>query len=127
MTKHPIGEQLSNSLPLFVKGEPYTIDEMDQHPDAQRIWSTIQEVVSYQWEEYDNLGYIYTQKEWDYHGDSRYDEGFSKGINEGMAAADKCYQDGYTDGKEDGYDQGYKDGYDLGWTDGRDCPVPDNY
>jgi hypothetical protein len=79
MTKHHIGEQLVNSLPLFTSGEPFTIDQIDAHPDAQRIWRTIQEVVNYQWEEYDNLGYIYTQKDMIEAERGSYDQGYKDG------------------------------------------------
>ena len=103
MTKYTVGEQLVNSMPIGMIGEPFTIDEIDAHPDVQRIWRTIQEVVNYQWEYYDNLGYIYTQQDMDRLKKDSYDSGF----DEGLSQSDP---DGYGDGFKVGYDCGYKDG-----------------
>ena len=104
MTKHPIGEQLANSLPLFVKGEPYTIDEIDQHPDRERIWRTIQEICGY-----------YEQE-----ADSTCEDCHKNGKEEGEAVG---YERGWVDGKDEGenlYDDGYNFGFDTGMTVGYD-------
>ena len=98
MTKLTIGEQLANSLPLSAIGEPFTIDEIDKHPDAQRIWRTIQEVCYYH--EGETSDYIYTQKDMDDALDDEYDRGYIDGKYE----ADGDY--------DSGWDAGYKQGYD---------------
>ncbi len=97
MTKHPIGEQLSNSLPLFVKGEPYTIEEIDQHPDRERICCTIQEVGYYLTLDLES-DLIYTQKEMDEALDEEYDRGFRDGKYEADDDYDSDYNDGYNEG-----------------------------
>ena len=85
MTKHLIGEQLANSLPLSTIGEPFTIDEIDKHPDAQRIWRTLQEVC-YCLED-DLSDYTYSQG----HAEG-YDEGYREGFQEGSNT--KVWQEG---------------------------------
>lgn len=114
MTYYPLGEQLAQAIPLGVIGEQFTVDELDKHPDAKRIWRTIQEVVLH----YENLTseFIYTQDELDSYGNECYNEGVEEGER---SAQDECY--------DEGYETGYKEGYDKGWTDGRNSPVPDNY
>ncbi len=86
MTLYPLGEQLTEAMPLSTIGEPFTIDEIDKHPDAVRIWRTIQEVVNY----HENLtsDLIYTQDEYDDYGSNEYEIGYDVG-----------YKEGYVDGQ----------------------------
>lgn len=114
MTKHHIGEQLAHSLPLSTIGEPFTIDEIDKHPDAQRMWRTIQEVAFYLTLDV-NSDLIYTQEEMDDAKSKAYDRGYIAGKDE----ADKDYDSGWDAGFECGHDTGYDKGYKEGLEDGR--------
>lgn len=109
MTKHLIGEQLANSLPLFVKGEPYTIDEIDKHPDRERIWRTLLELACY-YEVDVNPDFIYSQKDMDDSLDEEYNRGYSEGQRESGVDYDSGYHNGFEHGKTVGYDMGYVDG-----------------
>ncbi len=100
MTHYPLGEQLAQAMPLGVIGEPFTIDELDKHPDAKRIWRTIQEVVLHY--EYMTSDLIYTQREYDEGGDRAYSVGWDEGYEEARADLDEeSYNKGYEQGVKD--------------------------
>ena len=51
-----IAAQIMTASPpvAALRAEPFTLSEMDTHPDAARIWATMEAVKAKLWEAYEN-------------------------------------------------------------------------
>lgn len=100
------GEILASALPIYTTiGKPFSVLEIDVHPDRKRIWATLLALSDYLEEDVQlMMGDIEKEKE------SSLESGWDDGHSAGYEKAEKDYEDGYTAGYHEGYEDGVKDG-----------------